>query len=219
VTAVAGAVALALAVLAGLGDPPTAPVAPVDLGRVAVVPGTGPAAGSQQVAGLDPLSGRLERDPEDLTDFYLGSVELDLGPTQWLLTAGPLEDYDRDGRAEDLLDELAGLRGSTVAALVRLDDGGEDADVYVLNDLPYRDPAGSPPPWSDVGRAPPGPAASLQVVADTAARAVGEGALVDELERIAVGDVAWEVEVDAADGREYIVLLDVAGRVLDARPA
>ena len=68
--------------------------------------------------------------------FTLGSVDLDFGPDAWVLTAGPLQDYDQDQRTEALLDELAGLTGQQVTTLVRPGDGGDEAEVYALNDLP-----------------------------------------------------------------------------------
>jgi uncharacterized membrane protein YkoI len=50
-----------------------------------------------------------------------------------------------------------------------------------------------------------------------AATAIGPGAVVDELEWQSVGDVVWEVEIFAADGREHTVLLDAQAQVLDIR--
>ena len=50
-----------------------------------------------------------------------------------------------------------------------------------------------------------------------AATAIGPGAVVDELEWQSAGDVAWEADVIAADGREHTVLLDARARVLDVR--
>lgn len=179
-------------------------------------PGGAAGEGSQQVAALDPIEGTLVQRGDDADEFYVGSVELEFGPEAWVLTAGPGEDFDGDGAAENLLDELEGLVGESVSALVRLDDDGDDADVFVLNDLAYRDSAGGPAPWHQTGNA-TGDAASPQAVAEAAAAAVGGGARVRELDREIVGDVAWEAEVIAADGREHTVLLDATGEVLDAR--
>ena len=106
---------------------------------------TSSATGSQQVEALDRLEGTLQAG-DDPGQFTLGSVDLDLGPDAWVLTAGPLQDYDQDQTTEALLDELTGLTGQPVTTLVRPGDGGDEADVYVLNDLPYR-PAGLPP-WT-----------------------------------------------------------------------
>ena len=44
---------------------------------------------------------------------------------------------------------------------------------------------------------------------------MGDGARVNELDRETAGDVAWEAEVIAVDGREHTVLLNAAGEVLD----
>jgi uncharacterized membrane protein YkoI len=169
---------------------------------------------SQQVEALDRLEGTFHAD-DDPGQFTLGSVDLDFGPEAWVLTAGPLQDYDQDQRTEALLDELAGLTGQQVTTLVRPGDSGDEADVYVLNDLPYRDPAG-PPPWTTA--APTSSAtASEDQLRTAAAAAVGESARVVELEREPAGQVAWEASLIAADGTEYTVLLSAAGDVLDVR--
>ena len=101
---------------------------------------------SHQVEALDRLEAR-SRPATTQGSSTLGSVDLDFGPDAWVLTAGPLQDYDQDQRTEALLDELAGLTGQQVTTLVRPGDGGDEAEVYALNDLQYRDPAGLPP-WT-----------------------------------------------------------------------
>lgn len=225
------AVAMALAILALGGaalaaqDDPVEKVAAVDLGQFSIAAGTDPTAAvdsAQQVAALDPIEGTLERRGDDPDDLVIGTVELELGPERWLRTAGPLRDYDGDGTPEDLRGELDALVGQAVTALVRLDDDGDEGDLYVLNDLVYRDSAGGPAPWQQgrtarEGASTLGQAASPEKVAEAAARAVGEGARVDELDREDGGAVAWEADVIAADGRERTVLLDAAGQVLDVR--
>jgi uncharacterized membrane protein YkoI len=221
---IAGAAALGVAAV-GLGgtaladrEDPTSEVEAIAVDGMDIAATTGsPARGNQQVAALDLLEGILEQREGDVDDFSVGAVELDLGPDAWLLTAGPSEDFDGDGTPEDLLAELEGLVGQPVTAMVRLDDDGDDGDVYVLNDLTYRDSAGGPAPWLRAGTA-SAEAASPEAVADAAAAAVGDGARVDELDRETAGDVAWEAEVIAGDGTEYSVLLDVSGAVLDSRP-
>lgn len=109
----------AMAALAAKEDP-RASVAPVDVGPLAVAGsmGTGeaPASGGQQVAALDRLEGTLEHRGDDADDFSLGAVELEFGPEEWVLTAGALEDYDRDGTPEKLLNELDGLVGQPITA-------------------------------------------------------------------------------------------------------
>ena len=60
-------------------------------------------------------------------------------------------------------------------------------------------------------------AASWEEVRTAAAAAVGPGAVVDELEWQSAGDVAWEVDVLSANGREHTVLLDATAQVLDVR--
>jgi hypothetical protein len=175
---------------------------------------TSSATRSQQVEALDRLEGTLQAG-DDPGQFTLGSVDLDLGPDAWVLTAGPLQDYDQDQSSEALLDELTGLTGQRVTALVRPGDGGDEADVYVLNDLPYRDPAGLPP-WTTT--TPTSTArASEDQLRNAAAAAVGAGARVDDLEPEPAGQVAWEASVIAANGTDYTVLLSAAGDVLDVR--
>lgn len=101
---------------------------------------------------------------------------------------------------------------------MRLDDDGDEADVYELNGLRYRDSAGGPAPWQQAGTV-TGNAASPQEVADAAAAAIGPGARVEELDRAEeTGDVAWEADVIDHDGQEHDVLLDETGEVLDSRP-
>ena len=68
---------------------------------------------SHQVEALDRLEGTFKAG-DDPGQFTLGSVDLDFGPDAWVLTAGPLQDYDQDQRTEALLDELAGLTGQQV---------------------------------------------------------------------------------------------------------
>lgn len=169
---------------------------------------------SKQIAGLDTLTGTLDR--QDRDDFVVGGIDVEFGPDEWLRTAGPSEDFDGNGTAEPLLKELEGLVGTEITAKVRLDDDGDDADVYVLNGLDYRDTAGGPAPWQLSGTGST-PAASTGEVSSAAARAVGSGARVEDLDRESAGDVAWNAEVIDADGREHTVLLDIGGKVLDVQ--
>lgn len=168
--------------------------------------------GNRQVEALDPLEGRLDAE-DDPGEYRLGTVDLDFGPDAWVLTAPPMQDYDGDGRVERLEAELDALVGQQVSLLVRLDDGNYAA-VYVLNDRPYRDPAG-PGPWVvDPATTPPLP---VDQVREAAATAVGPGARVDGLEPLQAGQVAWEASVTRTDGREFSVLLDATGAVLTVR--
>lgn len=213
------AVGFAVVATAAQNDP-VIPIRDVVLGPVA--PGalqpTAPSA-PVQVPGLDELAGRLGIDGGG-EKFRIGEVELDLGPPEWLRTAVPLADYDGDGRVAPLLEELNALVGTRVTALVRLDDDGDDADVYVLAGQPFRDPRGGSAPWQDEARpgspttaAPPATVAEVQRVAEAA---IGPGARVVDIDREDdPGEAAWEVEV--IDGREYEVELDAAGRVLRVR--
>jgi uncharacterized membrane protein YkoI len=143
-------------------------------------------------------------------DLEINGVDLDFGPDEWLATADAVEDFDGDGTTSTLRDELAGLVGQEVTLLVRFDDDGDDADVYAIGDLTYRD-VSAPAPWL------PADSATDEALQATAAEAVGEGAEVIELDPEDDGDVAWEAKVRAADGTEHEVRLDAAGAVIDVR--
>lgn len=195
---------------------PQESVAPVVVDEVSAAPPATGAAGPQQeqVEALDRLSGNLERGG-DTAEFALDGVELDFGPEPWVLTAPATADFDGDGTAEPLLTELEGLVGQEVVANVRLDEDGDDADVFVLNDLTYRDSAGGTPPWQPPTTDTAG--VSADVVRANAIEAVGKGSTVTELERVRAGKVAWEATVVDAQGAEHNVLLAADGTVLDQR--
>lgn len=194
-------------------------VAPVVVGRGATGGLTGAAAGP--VPGLERVEGVLQRRGDDPEDLALG--ELDLGPEEWVVTAGDVGDYDGDGVVEPLLDELQSLLGRPVTVLGALDeadDGDDDDDVlvvYELDGVGYRDATGGAPPWerpSDNSSE----VSSRDAMAAAAIAAVQDGARIDEIDQVdAAGDVAWDVEVVDEDGVEHRVLLDVAARVLDER--
>lgn len=208
-------------------DDPDGSVDPVNVSDATssdVVAPTGEGGSSRQVPGLDELSGTVtgdddrgdgshgDRDDRDdvVDDLEINGVELDFGPRDWVATAEAVADFDGDGTVEALRDELAGLVGREVTLLVRFDDDGDDADVYVIGDVTYRDVSG-PAPWLPAG------AAGDEALRSAAAAAVGEGAQVIELDAEDDGDVAWEAKVRAADGSEHEVRLDAAGNVIDVR--
>ena len=145
-------------------------------------------------------TGFLKRDTDDAAEFTVGTVELDFGPEAWVLTAAATEDFDDDGRTEKLLAELNGLVGQPVRLAGRIELDGEEADVYLLNDLTYRDPVSDQVPWRPTPA--PGEPASRRTVTAAAVAAVGPGFRVDELERERVGSVEWSASVLDADGRE-----------------
>jgi hypothetical protein len=237
VLAVAAAAALLVVVWAALGfsmgADPTEQVAPVAVDQVSLAPstpgttpaddtdGTGaptdptraPTGGSRQVEALDRLDGELMGE-DDPGEYRLGTVDLDFGPDAWVLTAPPSQDYNGDGHTERLEAELDALVGQQVRLLVRLDDGNFAA-VYLINDRPYRDPAG-PGPWV-VDGSPTAPPATVAQIRAAAADALGSGARVDELEPIQAGQVAWEASVTRTDGVDFAVLLDASGTVLTVR--
>lgn len=186
--------------------------------------GGGEAAATRPVEGLEQLTGELRADDDqdrdrDHDDWSVAGVDVDFGPEEWLLTDPVLEDYDGDGTAAPLLEELRGLEGTEVTLGVRYeeDDGGErdDADVYTVNGLNLRDPEGGPAPWDNSGT---GGEADRDAVAAAAEAAVGEGARATDVDRDDEdGHQVWDVEVRGADGREYDVVVDLSGSVVDVR--
>ncbi len=207
--------AFGVSVLAGREDP-TLEVAPVPVDRVGLNPSPASANPSNlEVPGLDQVDGILKRDTDDAAEFTVGAVELDFGPEAWVLTAAATEDFDDDGRTEKLLAELNGLVGQPVRSAGRIDADGEEAEVYLLNDLTYRDPASDQVPWRPTPA--PGEPASRRTVTAAAVAAVGPESSVDELERERVGGVEWSASVLDAEGREHLVLLDRTGHVLLVR--
>ena len=161
---------------------------------------------SRWVPGLDEINGLVSRDdPDDVDELTVGRVELEFGPEDWVAAAGPIHDYDNDGTVEPLRDEISGLVGREARFLVRLDNKGDDGDVYTMNGRPYRDPNG-PPPWNPSG-------ATEADIRRAAAAAIGAGARVMKLETQDY-PLGWEAEVVDAAGREYQVDLDASGKVL-----
>ena len=174
---------------------------------------------TQSVDGLEQLVGELraDGDGDDTDDWSVSGVEVDFGPEEWLLTAPELEDFDGNGTVEPLLDELRGLEGGEVTLGVRYeaDDDRDDADVYTVNGLAFRDTDSGPAPWQSTGER---TEADRDTVSANAAEAVGEGARTVEVERQDEdGWDGWDAEVLDAGGQEYEVILDVAGEVVDVR--
>ena len=196
---------------------PTEEVGAVPITGVTVDPVPTAATRSQQVEALEPLDGILVAgDPDDPEEFLLGTVELDFGPEAWVLTAGPTHDYNGDQNTEKLLDELEALVGKQVNVLIRPGDQGDNALVFTLNGLPYRDPAGLPP-W--LTATPTATAtATLEEVRAAAAAAVGPGSRILELEPEPAGQVAWEATVLRSDGQTFTVLLSPTAQVLYLGP-
>jgi hypothetical protein len=219
-TIVLGALTAAVVVAGGAVavtalDDPDGSAAPVDISDRSAADLGEPAreGANRQVPGLEELSGTVTTDDDHgrddvVDDLEIDGVDLDFGPDDWVATAEATDDFDGDGTVEALRDELAGLVGREVTLLVRFDDDGDDADVYVIDGRTYRD-VSAPAPWL-----PPGSAADEDLQA-AAAAAVGEGAEVIELDPEDDGDVAWEAKVRAADGTLREVLLDAEGNVVD----
>lgn len=220
---VAAAVALGVAGVAGVAalDDPDESVDAVGISDAQADLGSssGEAGAGRQVPGLDELSGVVQREndddgdddrDDDVDDLEINGVDLDFGPDDWLATADAPADLDGDGTTATMRDELTGLVGQDLTLLVRFDDDGDDADVYVVGDTTYRDVA-APAPWL------PDDAATDEALRAAAIEAVGEGAELIELDAEDDGDVAWEAKVRAADGTEREVRLDAAGTVIDVR--
>jgi len=159
--------------------------------------------------GLVELQGTVVPDQDDIDEFAINGIDLDLGPDRWVATAPAFDDYDRDGTSEPLLDELEGLLGNEATVLARVDDEGDDATVYVINGRTYRE-VGGPIPWRTG-------AADEDTIRAAAAAVIGANARVIDLEAIDGDTVAWEAEVIDIEGREHTVVLDAAGTVLTTR--
>ncbi|PWJ53166.1 hypothetical protein SAMN06264364_11461 [Quadrisphaera granulorum] len=120
------------------------------------------------VAPLQTVQGVLQRDDDDADDpsdaddryddFTVNGIEVDFGPSEWILTAPALQDYDGDGTAEPFATELDGLVGQQVTLQARDDDDDDDdddragdrlddVDVYEINGLALRGASG-PAPWA-----------------------------------------------------------------------
>lgn len=170
---------------------------------------------SMPVDGLEQLVGEL-RSGDDLDDWYSAGVEVDFGPRAWLLTDPVLKDFDGDGVTDPVLDELRALDGADVALGVRYgpdeDEGRDEAGVFTINGLSFRDVDGGPAPWEDAGTR---SEAAREEAGAAAEEAVGEGARATGIGR--TGEDGWEVGVRSPDGRFYDVLLDVSGEVVDIR--
>lgn len=181
---------------------------------------TGPGAGGievQTVEGLEQLIGTL-RAGEEPDDWFVSGIEVDFGPDGWISGAATFADYDGDGIAEPLLAELRGMEGRSVTLGVRydIDDDRDDADAFTIEGSAFRDPAGGPAPWQSV---PVSTEATRDDIAAAAVAAVGRGAVATDVDpETDDGWTGWDVEVRAADGREYQVYLDLTGDVLDVRP-
>jgi len=179
--------------------------------------GNGGGGTTQSVDGLEQLVGEL-RAGDDPDDWSVAGVDVDFGPEEWLLTDPEQADLDGDGTTGPVLEELRALEGREVTLGVRYeeDDDGDrdDADVFTVNGATYRDPDGAAP-WKDTGGQGD---ADRDSVAAAAEKAVGEGARAVDVDRNDDEDGAgWDVEVHGADGKEYEVLLDASGEVVDVR--
>ena len=211
---IAGAGVVVAAGLGGLAvgaalDDPDEPVAAIELsGTPTQDDGAG---GTVRVPALEQVAGTVTRDGDDVDDLEVGGVDLDFGPERWIREAGPVADLDGDGTEEPLAAELEGLVGTERTFDVRLDGDGDEADVYAVDGVTYREVGGSAP-WQPAGGADEDEARAA------AAAAVGEGAEVVDIEaEDDDGEVAWEAEVRDADGREHDVTLDADAQVLDVR--
>ncbi|WP_211715369.1 PepSY domain-containing protein [Nocardiopsis sp. MG754419] len=173
---------------------------------------------SRSVDGLEQLVGVLHAG-DDVDDWYVAGVEVDFGPEEWLLTDPVVDDFDGDGVADPLPEELSALEGTEVTLGVRYDDDDDtdrdDARVFTVNGMILRDTAGGPAPWESGEDA---VEADRAAVASAAEAAVGEGARVVDVERTEEdGWQGWEADVRGGDGREYDVILDLSGEVVDVR--
>jgi uncharacterized membrane protein YkoI len=171
------------------------------------------------VIGLEALTGQL-RGGSDADDWYVANVEVYFGPDGWLQTTEAPNDFDGDGKVGTIIEELRGLDGTDVDLGVRFerdddDNDRDDADVFTINGLEYRDPTSATAPW----QVPSGTAASRDAVVEAALKAVGAGATLIEIDaENEDGFAGWEVEVRSSDNQRYEVLVTATGVVADVRP-
>jgi hypothetical protein len=196
---------------------PDVDVAAVEMPGISVTPGAEGDITVQSVQGLEQLIGTL-RAGESPDDWYVSGIEVDVGPDGWISGAPPFADYDSDGTTDPLLTELRRLEGRNVTLGVRyeIDDDQDDADVFTIEGLAFRDPAGGPAPWQTE---PVGTEATRDDIAAAAVAAVDQGTATIDVDRTSNdGWSGWDVEVRAADGSASQVHLDLTGNVLDIRP-
>jgi hypothetical protein len=171
----------------------------------------------QTVDGLELLIGTLLAG-EEPDDWFVSGIKVDFGPDGWISGAPAIDDYDGDGTDEPLLAELRGLGGRTVTLGVRyeVDDDRDDADAFTIEGRGFRDPTGAPAPWQT---APVGTEATRDDIAAAAVAAVGQGAVALDVDpELEDGWRGWDVEVRAADGRQFQVYVSLDGDVVDVRP-
>lgn len=77
--------------------------------------------------------------------WCLGATVADFGPRWYLTLTAASTDFDGDGQAETLAQEVEGLIGAAVVLEVAV--RAENADVYFVNGLQWR-PLLGPPPWA-----------------------------------------------------------------------
>ncbi|MFE1168039.1 hypothetical protein [Nocardiopsis sp. NPDC058789] len=173
---------------------------------------------SRPVDGFEQLIGEL-RSGGAAEDWYVAGVGVDFGPRAWLLTDPVLEDFDGDGTAGTILEELRALEGTEVTLGVRYgseEDAARDGvGVFTVNGVQFRDADGGPAPWEDPEAR---READREEVSAAAEGAVGEGSRATAVERDEEGGPGWSVLVRGADGQDYEVILDVSAGIEDVRP-
>lgn len=111
--------------------------------QVPAVPVSSPSSEINVVPGLTTINGVLRRDDDD---FYVGRLELDLGPSSWLSSQVSPKDIDGDSIVGTWWNELLGLVGKSIVVLGEVDD--DDIDVYEVNEVTLRPLYSVVPPWS-----------------------------------------------------------------------
>lgn len=231
---VIGVAAIGAGIAVAVNDDPSPTVEPVTLDDISQgTDGTPPSGDTDQsattstvipsapVEGLSELVGVLRAGPDsdaDADDWYVSGVDLDVGPEGWVLATTAPGDFDGDGRIGTVFDELSALEGAEVTFGVRfdLDDDLDDASVFTINGLTFRDPTLPTAPWQQPTDGQP---ASADAIAQAALVAVGPGSTVlDVYPETDDGFAGWEVEVRSSDGRRYEVLVTADGRAVDVRP-
>jgi len=149
----------------------------------------------------------------------VADIDVDFGQDGWLQTTEAPFDFDGDGTIGTIIEELRGLDGTDLELGVRFDrdddNHRDDADVFTINGLAYRDPTAAAAPWQTRSGEP----ASREAVVDAALTAVGADAvLIEVYAENEDGFAGWEVEVRSDDNQHYEVLVTASGVVADVRP-
>ena len=97
-----------------------------------------------QTPALTTLAGPLTKSDKE---YLVNNTPVSFGPKRHITRATASADYDGDGTAEIIMNELDGLVGQNVTLTGEQEAQG-DFDVFTINGAAYRDPQAGRPPWA-----------------------------------------------------------------------